>query len=57
MVDPREGVGKNKINLDTACAAGGKLTSIKIDSSRNITSEEVKAGLVESDKKQLHNFF
>jgi hypothetical protein len=48
---------KNKINIDTACAAGGKLTSIQIDSSRNVTSEEVGAGLDESDKKQLHNFF
>lgn len=48
---------KNKINIDTACAAGGKLTSIQIDSNRNITNKEVGAGLVENDKKQLHNFF
>jgi hypothetical protein len=48
---------KNKINIDTGCAAGGKLTSIQIDSNRNITSEQVGAGLDESDKKQLHNFF
>lgn len=48
---------KNKINIDTACVAGGKLTSIQIKDKDCILVEEVKAGLDESDKKQLHNFF
>jgi len=47
---------KNKINIDTACVAGGELTSITIDSKRNISFETV-VSRNNIEEKQLHNFF
>ncbi len=47
---------KNKIDIDTACVAGGELTSIQIDSKRNISFETI-ASINNKEEKQLHNFF
>lgn len=49
---------KNKINIDTGCVSGGKLTSIEIKDRSNIVIEEVEYILeAPAEKKRLHNFF
>lgn len=48
----------NKINIDTACVAGGKLTSIFIDKFGKVSYKSVPAGLrITKEEEQKFNFF